>query len=322
MENVKDLISNWIPVKLVEKDSEVYFEWVYFANIPLADPFFEETIAKCKSHSYNSKQFTLVSTAQNVIDWSKELDFVDLKGLVFHVSRCGSTMLSQSLATSSENIMVSEAPIIDQILRSETFDEATKTILLKSVLKFLGQKRFSEQKHLIIKLDAWSIFEASYLRSIFPEIPFALLYRNPSDILRSHQKMAGMHMVPNLIPPSVFGITSKEIEEVGYRQYQALVLEKYFQAFLDFYEKDPNVIMLNYNDGMKNVIERFITFININYSENEINAMLERLKKHSKNESNVFTGDSYKDDILSVNLSQLKVLHEKLNANFIEDLAG
>ncbi|MCR4032234.1 MULTISPECIES: sulfotransferase family protein [Flavobacterium] len=322
MENVKDLISNWIPVKLVEKDNEVYFEWLYFAEIPLADPFFDETIAKCKSHSYNSKRFKLVSTAENIIDWSKEMDFVDLKGLVFHVSRCGSTMLSQSLATSSENIMVSEAPIIDQILRSETFAEDVKTVLLKSVLKFLGQKRFPGQKHLIIKLDAWSIFEASYLRLIFPEIPFALLYRNPADVLRSHQKMSGMHMVPSLIPPSVFGITSKEIEEVGYRQYQALVLEKYFQAFLDFYERDQNVMMLNYNSGMKNVIERFITFININYSENEINAMLERLKKHSKNESSVFNGDSYKDDVLSANLSQLNVLHEKLNANFIEDLAG
>jgi len=322
MENVKELISNWIPIKMIEKDNEVYFEWMYFADIPFAEPFFEETIVKCTGHNYNSKGFKLISTAENIIDWSKELDFVELKGLVFHVSRCGSTMLSQSLATSPENIMVSEAPIIDQILRSDAFNSEIKTPLLKSVLKFLGQKRFPEQKHLIIKLDAWSIFEASYLRSIFPKIPFALLYRNPAEVLRSHQKMVGMHMVPNLIPSSVFGITSKEIEELSFQQYQALVLEKYFQGFLDFYEKDENIIMLNYNDGMKNVIERFIAFITIDFSENELNKMLERLKKHSKNESTVFIGDSYKDDILSVNLIQLNALHQKLNANFIEDLAG
>ncbi|MBO9584173.1 MAG: sulfotransferase family protein [Flavobacterium sp.] len=322
MENIKELISNWIPIKLVKKNNEVYFEWLYLADIPFAEPFFEETIAKCKSHSYNSKRFKLISTAANIIDWSKELDFVDLKGLVFHVSRCGSTMLSQSLATSPENIMVSEAPLIDQILRSDAFEEHTKTVLLQSVLRFLGQKRFPEQKHLIIKLDAWSIFKASYLRSIFPEIPFALLYRNPADVLRSHQKMAGMHMVASIIPPSVFGITSKEIEELNFRQYQALVLEKYFQAFLDFYDRDQNVIMLNYNDGMKDVIEQFIAFINVNFLENELNAMLERLKKHSKNESAVFTGDSYKEDVLSVDLNQLYLLHEKLNANFRKDLVG
>ncbi|WP_433764500.1 sulfotransferase family protein [Flavobacterium ginsenosidimutans] len=322
MENVKDFISNWIPINLVEKKDEIYFEWSYFSDIPFAEPFFEETIVKCRSHSYNSKRFRLVSTAENIIEWSKELDSVELKGLVFHVSRCGSTMLSQSLATSSSNIMVSEAPIVDQILRSDAFNEDAKTVLLKSVLRFLGQKRFPDQKHLIIKLDAWSIFKAPYLRSVFSEIPFALLYRNPGDVLRSHQKMAGMHMVPNIIPSSVFGITSKEIEELSFYEYQALVLEKYFQSFLDFYETDQNVIILNYNDGMKNVIERFIAFINIDYSEIEINTMLERLKKHSKNEQAVFIGDSYKDDILSVNLAHLNVLHEKLNANFIEDLAG
>lgn len=321
MENVKDCIANWIPIKLIEKENEVYFEWIYFSDIPFADPFFEETIAKCRSHSYNSKSFKLISTAENLIDWSKEVDFVELKGLVFHVSRCGSTMLSQSLATSSENIMVSEAPIIDDILRSDAFDVDTKSVLLESVIRLLGQKRFPEQKNLIIKLDAWSIFKASYLRSVFPEIPFALLYRNPGEVLRSHQKMAGMHMVPNIIPSSVFGITSKEIQEVSFQQYQALVLEKYFQGFLNFYEIDSNVIMLNYNDGMKNVIERFISFIDVSFSENEINLMLERLKKHSKNESAVFAGDSYKDDILSVNLDEVNLLHEKLNANFIEDLA-
>ncbi|MDQ8012896.1 MAG: sulfotransferase family protein [Flavobacterium nitrogenifigens] len=321
MENVKDFISNWIPIKLIEKENEVYFEWIYFSNIPFADPFFEETIAKCRSHSYNSKRFKLISTVENLVDWSKELDFVELKGLVFHVSRCGSTMLSQSLATSAENIMVSEAPIIDEILRSDFFDEDTKTVLLESVIRLLGQKRFPEQKNLIIKLDAWSIFKASYLRSVFPEIPFALLYRNPGEVLRSHQKQAGMHMVPNIIPSSVFGITSKEIQELSLQQYQALVLEKYFQGFLDFYEIDSNVIMLNYNDGMKNVIERFISFIDVDFSENEINLMLERLKKHSKNENAVFTGDSYKDDLLSVDLDGVNLLHEKLNANFIEDLA-
>jgi hypothetical protein len=156
---------------------------------------------------------------------------------------------------------------------------------------------------------------------VFPKIPFALLYRNPGEVLRSHQKMAGMHMIPNLIPSSVFGITSKEVQEVSFQQYQALVLEKYFQSFLHFYEKDSNVILLNYNDGMKNVVERFIAFINVNFSESELNGMLERLKKHSKNENTVFLGDSYKDDILSINLDEVNLLHEKLNANFIEDLA-
>jgi hypothetical protein len=312
MENLNHPLSNWIPYKLVEKDTDVYFEWIYLADKKFADPFFDETIAKCKSHEYNSKLLRVVSTVENLIDWSAALIPVDLKSVVFHVSRCGSTMLSQSLATSAENIMISEAPIIDEILRSDNFGLDKKSALLKAVITFLGQKRFPEQKNLILKLDAWHIFNAGYLRSIFPRVPFALLYRNPIEVLKSHQKMIGMHMVPNLLPPSVFGITAKEINEISFQQYGALVLERYFQGFIDFYEADQNVTLLNYNDGMKNVVAKFVSFINVDYSTSELEKMYERLKKHSKNENAIFEGDFFKEEALEIDFIEVEKLHEKL----------
>ncbi|WP_428229838.1 sulfotransferase family protein [Flavobacterium sp.] len=317
MENVNHPLLNWIPYKLVEKDGEVYVEWLYLADIKYTDPFFDETIGKCKSHAYNSQSFKVVSTVENLIDWSSTIFTVELKGFVFHVSRCGSTMLSQSLATSSENIMVSEASIIDEILRSDLFNLDKKAVFLKAVIAFLGQKRFSEQQYLIIKLDAWHIFKANYLRELFPELPFALLYRNPSEVLKSHQKMKGMHMVPNLLPPDVFGITANEVNVIGFQQYGALILEKYFQGFLDFYETDQNVTGLNYNDGMRNVVAKFVSFIDVNYPEDEIEKMYERLKKHSKNENALFEGDSFKDEALPIDFAKLNMLYEKLNNTLV-----
>lgn len=317
MENIHHPLLNWIPIKLVEKENEIYFEWIYLSDIKYADPFFDETIAKCRCHSYNSKPFKVVSSAENLIEWSNEFISVELKSLVFHVSRCGSTMLSQSLASSSENIMVSEAPIIDQILRNDLFSLDEKSVLIKSVIKLLGQKRFPEQQHLIIKLDAWHIFKASFLRSIFPEIHFALLYRNPTEVLKSHQKMMGMHMVPNLLPSIVFGISAKEINEISFQQYGGLVLEKYFQGFLDFYKRDQNVVMLNYNEGMKAVLEKFISFIKVDYANDELEKIYDRLKRHSKNENAVFTGDQFKEEALQIDFSRLYVLHKKLNNSLV-----
>ncbi len=51
MENLNHPLFNWIPYKLIEKDNEIYFEWIYLADIKYADPFFDESIAKCKSQS-------------------------------------------------------------------------------------------------------------------------------------------------------------------------------------------------------------------------------------------------------------------------------
>ena len=317
MENIHHPLFNWIPLKLIEKDNEIYFEWIYLGDLKYADPFFDETIAKCKSHAFNSKSFKVVSSVENLIEWADELISVDLKSLVFHVSRCGSTMLSQSLASSSENIMVSEAPIIDQILRSDLFSDDKKSVLIKSVLKLLGQKRFPEQQHLIVKLDAWHIFKASYLRSLFPEIPFGLLYRNPTEVLKSHQKMAGMHMVPHVLPSIIFGISAKEINEISFEQYGGLVLEKYFQGFLDFYKRDTNVVILNYNEGMKAVLEKFISFIIVEYADDALEKIYDRLKRHSKNQSVVFTGDQFKEEALQIDFSRLDVLHKKLNDSVV-----
>lgn len=320
MKNISHSLSNWIPYKLIENDNEVYFEWIYLSNEKITEPFFEETISKCKVHDFNSKRNKVVSTVENVIEWSEELESVELKSLVFHASRCGSTMLSQCFAASSENIMISEGPIIDQILRSDYFGLDKKTRLIKSVLKFLGQKRFPEQKYLIVKLDAWHIFNAGYLRSIFPEIPFGLLYRNPTEILKSHQKMMGMHMVPNLIPPSVFGISPQEIKKTSFQQYGALVLEKYFQGFLNFYKTDQNTVLLNYNEGMRHALEKLMSFINIHYSNDELEKIFERLITHSKNKNVVFEGDSFKEEALQVDFSKLNTLHEKLNNTLLEHL--
>ncbi|WP_264534731.1 sulfotransferase family protein [Flavobacterium sp. N1736] len=318
MENINHPLANWIPYKLIEKDNKVYFEWIYLADIKYAEPFFDETISKCRSHPNNSRPFKVITTVENLLDWSNELISVELKSLVFHVSRCGSTMLSQSLATSAENIMISEVPIIDEILRSKKFDLDQKSTLLKAVIRLLGQKRFPEQKHLIVKLDAWHIFNASFLRTNFPETPFALLYRNPVEVLKSHQKLTGMHMVPNLLPSSVFGITDKEMSEVSFHQYKALVLEKYFQEFLNFYKTDQNVTKLNYNEGMKNVIQKFISFINVDYANDELDKMYERLTKHSKNENAAFTGDSFKEETLEIDFKQVNILHAKFNNTFVE----
>lgn len=317
MENIDHPLLHWIPYKLIEKDNDVYFEWIYLGDRKYTDPFFEETISKCKSHPYNSKVVRVVSTIENLLDWSKQLISIELKSLVFHVSRCGSTMLSQSLVTSSGNIMISEAPLIDQILRTTVFDFKQKCVLVEAVIRLLGQKRFPEQKNLIIKLDAWHIFNVAQFRLIFPELPFMMLYREPAEVLKSHQKMIGMHMVPGLIPHSVFGIPSLIITEIGYKQYGALVLEKYFQAFLDFYATDQNVLLCNYNDGMQSVIERFISFVVIDYSTDEVSEMFERLKKHSKNQNAVFEGDFFSDEVLEMDLTQLKILYEKLSNNQI-----
>lgn len=312
MNNSNHPLLHWIPNKLIVSDNTIFVEWVYLGGERFEDPFFEETIQKCKKHPYNSSFYKSVSSLENLIEWSSQIISVELKALIFHVSRCGSTMLSQSLASSAGNVIISEVPIIDEILRSDTINVLKKNALLQAVIRLLGQKRFIYENSLVIKLDAWHIFNAVQFRAIFPLIPFILLYRNPAEVLESHSKLRGMHMVPHLLPPHTYGLQENQIKSVSLQQYGALVLEKYFEAFLDFYSVDLGSTIYNYKQGMQNILFHFLATIDLNYSLEGIENMNNRLKTHSKKATIVFSGDSKIDHPLDIDMLKVIQLYNKL----------
>ncbi|MNQ47935.1 hypothetical protein D3C85_617940 [compost metagenome] len=50
--------------------------------------------------------------------------------------------------------------------------------------------------------------------------------------------------------------------------------------------------------------------------------MYERLKKHSKDENALFSGDSFTDETLQIDFTNVNQLHEKLNNTLLEDVVG
>lgn len=312
MNNKDHPLLHWVPNKLIDKGTTIYIEWIFLGGERFDEPFFEETVQVCKKHPYNSNIYKSVSSIESVIEWSRQIFSVELKAFIFHVSRCGSTMLSQSLACVPQNIIITEAPIIDEIIRSNSLTVIRKIALLQAVIRFLGQKRFTYETNLIIKLDAWHIFNARELRAIFPLIPFSLLYRNPAEVLESHAKLRGMHMVPNLLPLHTYGLDENQMTTVSLQQYGALVLEKYFEAFLDFYSVDLGSTIYNYKQGMQNILFHFLATIDLNYSLEGIENMNNRLKTHSKKATIVFSGDSKIDHPLDIDMLKVIQLYNKL----------
>lgn len=303
-------LSDWIPYKLIRTDETVFCEWIYVGDKRFTKPFFDDTIAQCRSHTFNSSGYKVCTTLDNLVQWSDQLTFVPLSGLVFHVSRCGSTMISQLLTVPPSNIVISEAPVIDQILRDEEFDANIKEKLLYAVLRFFGQKRFEEEQHLILKLDAWHLLAIEQLRIFFQDVPFVILYRNPASVLKSHMQLRGMHMIPEMLPLDIFGLNKKQLEKVSLDQFGVLVLEKYYEAILNFMFRDKNLLALDYHEGMKNIIISVHVFIGIFISEESFNAMQERLKSHSKFPGSVFEGD--KEVLLNLDLTIVNKIYDQI----------
>lgn len=301
---------DWIPYKLIEEEDGFYLEWIYLSKIRINHPFFDETISKCRSLDINSKGLRFISSIESFLDWAQTIHFCKTTSFIFHISRCGSTLLSQQLAIPKSNIMISEAPIFDQILRHENLNSNQKQILLVSTLKFLGQRRFKEESHLFVKLDSWHLMYVNLLREMFPKMPFFILYRNPVEVLNSHLNQRGMHMVPGLLPPKIFQFNQDQLD---YIEYPFHVLEKYFRQIIQFVLKDKNIQVANYNKGMDLVLDIFSQFVNIDYELEDQMAMKNRLKTHSKNPKVTFTKDVVNfQDLQSKQYALLQSLYEQL----------
>lgn len=288
-------LANWIPYKLVRENGQWICKWLYTADVPFTDPFFDETILKCKSHPSNSRVFNCVSTLADLPAFSGSLPSVEPTAFIFHISRCGSTLLSQMLSLDPDIISLAEVPLIDRLLRllhnEEAEDEQVAKEALKATIALHGQKRKGNEKHLFIKLDSWHIFFYDVLHQLYPNVPCILLYRSPDEVLRSHQKHRGMHGVPGVIHPDIFGLTEDEIGELGLDEYTAAVLERYLVKFSEVARHDGRVLLLNYNEGIMPIIKEVLSFAGVTTNDEVMAAMEARSRFHSK-----FPGKAYKPD--------------------------
>jgi len=283
--NVTD-ISGWIPYSLRDEEGQLLCYWLDSSGTSFTEPFFDETIRKLRTTGTRHK-FRSASSIESMSERAENLNHVLPAAFIFHISRCGSTLVSQMLATSPVNISLAEVPFFDDILRLRfkrpDFEEAAINELLKASLKYYSYniKPNGDARRLFIKADSWHIFFYEQLRRIFPETPFILMYRSPDEVFRSHRKEAGMHAVPGLIEPELFGFDESVVEEPA-ETYLANVLAAYLDKYLEISQSDNNCMLLNYNEGPAEMIDRIASFAKINFSENELTAMDERSQRHSK----------------------------------------
>ncbi len=283
-----DTLQNWIPHKLFFADQEPLCHWLYIGDKSFEEPFFADTIGACYQFPVNSKFIKTVSTVDILPEWSTTINSVEPAAFIFHISRCGSTLLSQLLAMDPGHIVLSEVPFFDELLRMHyqwpgtSFETTDKW--LQAAIKFYGQKRRGDERHLFIKADCWHIFFYERLRKLYPGTPFILLYRSPDEVLQSQQKRRGMQAVPGIVQPELMGLTLEK-DDAAFTDldiYFSKVMEKLLEVFMQVAQKDERSLLVNYREGMLPVVKKMAAFAEVNLSPVMLQQMEERSQYHGK----------------------------------------
>lgn len=254
------MLSNWIPYKLEIVDQRVRVLWLDLADRYIAEPFFDETIQKNRLHMRSRSRLISVSDLDSLCDWGRVIEGIQPSAFIFHVSRCGSTLLSQCLATDTHNIVIPEAPLLDEILNlaEELLPIGiSREQLFKAALAFLGQRRLG-QAQFFVKLDSWHIHRYAGLRQWFPNTAFYFLSREPRAIIRSHEKRRGIHMIPGYLQNIANPI---KVEERHYQNFSLFTAD----VLMGFYEEmskiralhNPLDCFFDYAQGMQEMLSDF-----------------------------------------------------------------
>jgi len=274
-------LSNWIPYRLayIEQDWLVY--WLHLGDKRMNDPFFDDTIRYCRA--MQKRVSKLGSCSGTNLLKANDMTALKPQAFVFHVSRCGSTLLSQAFGESEACISISEAPLLDEILRSTEQDSdlsnAQREEWFKGALSWMGQNRTGQESTYIIKLDSWHIHFYALLRQWFPEVPFFFLTRCPGEVLASHAKIRGIHMIPSMVDPLLLKMGELPTFRGDFNTYGSDVLTHYYLELRSILALECSFDrFFDYSQGARGMLESFSEFTGIKLEPK----MYERLKYHSK----------------------------------------
>jgi hypothetical protein len=163
-------------------------EWCHLGSRRFAHPFFDTTIQLALESPFNSL-FRHHTTMTALRDWAAISPGIAPTGFIFHMSRCGSTAVSQVLASLAENVVISEAGPLDALarahLRVPQASMEQRIAWLQWMVSALGQRREGNERRYFIKFDARTTLELPLVRLAFPEVPWIFVYRDPVEVLVS-----------------------------------------------------------------------------------------------------------------------------------------
>ena len=228
--------AGWLPIRLFVKDETVWVDWCYRADALLRAPFFQDDAQRLVSRPFN-RAFRRYTPIAELVTWARQsagqLRVAPLKALVAHVSRCGSTLVSQMLAHQPTHVVMSEPPMLDMLInirhRLPHVSRAQQIEWLRALVYALGQAPEAEQ-HLVVKLDAWHIIEHELITAAFTDVPWIFLYRDPVEVAASQRLQRASYMVPGMVSAISRLVEVQASARVPAEQHIAAVLGKFFEA--------------------------------------------------------------------------------------------
>lgn len=250
-----------VPIRLFARDG-VRVTWCWLGEARFDEPFFVQTVERL-----------LLDPAALVFapeTGAGPLEEAAVRGgdpsaLVFHTSRCGSTLVARMLAAVSRHRVLSEPEPLDALLRlpAEVAPPERRLAWLRGLAAAWAPP---PPGRLVVKLEALSALSLPALREAFPGTPRVFLYRDPVEVLASNLALGSLR-AGNLAIAARCGLDPRGDDA----DFAARVLARILRAAIED-QRSGGTLLVRYDELPDAFFSRILAHLGLTLSPEEADA--------------------------------------------------
>lgn len=323
-------------------------DWNLYKSHPWKLPMYRDIVAnseRCRSGRIVVNLKSIVKRVrvfdqQHASPTQSKIKHLD-PNFIFHESRCGSTLLANSLVFSSpkEVRLYSEAapPLTALRICGENFElcsQETAVSIFRDVIYLMGRVTSEMESYLFFKMQSSATLSLHIVRKAFPMAPWIFLYRDPEEVMVSHlhipNKSRAKCLQSRRNPPSrvtnYLESINRDLRDLSHEEYCAIYLSVICKSAAEAINTAENGKLLSYNH---NLIDHFIDYVvpvhfglELNEQKKELIYYTSQIYSKSRDKENVkwVEDSSIKHNIASDDIRQASSYHLASSYLELEDL--
>lgn len=295
IEEVKALLNSrrgLLPLELHCDVREI--SWFDFGDMHLRETFLE--ISAEERMSQHTDALTVVTDLDLLETPDLYDDAFSPSGFIFHVGRCGSTLLAKALSSLERHIVIKEAEPVQQLLGVE-YEEVfrdKRALYFPSLINIYGHRRLPVHERFFVKFSSNHVKRLDMIRRLYPGVPWLFLYRNPYEIIPTSLEGPAWFIRNKNTAEGAFeaDLPIESVEQMSDLAFSVQVECSTLRIALE--NTCDHCLFVDYTQLRPENLPGILRFFGLNVSGEEYNGMVEQFGFYSKSdgESVPFAPDS------------------------------